>query len=249
VIILVPALISLWISGQAGAVGAYIAANLVFLNFLAPELPGLFADNRFSEVNGALWTLKIEVMFYISLPFIAGLLSVSAHMRNMLLCLLVLTSLAWASLVPALDHPMSARLARQLPGQMMFFAAGMMLWIYRDLIRKRARMLLVSGLLILSVEVVFCPFQILRLIGLTCLIAGLAYLPGPSLRPARWGDISYGIYIIHFPIVQMLVAFGLFSAIGVVGASLLSIGLVVILSYALWWLIERPALRSDSHYR
>ena len=49
---------------------------------MQPSLPGLFAGNPFREVNGALWTLKIEVLFYLVLPVLAWILRAAGRRRS-----------------------------------------------------------------------------------------------------------------------------------------------------------------------
>ena len=253
VIILIPAMISLAVTfGQPGAwqqIGSYIGANLVFLNFLQPELPGLFEGQRLTEVNGALWTLKIEVMFYLLVPLLAWLLAKLDRVWWIAIAGLVVAAFAWRDYALALGHPLSEQIARQLPGQMMYFAAGIVMWRLWDQVRSHARILFLIGGVSLALSLYVPALDALRVLGLFGLIAGAAFSPGPALNAARWGDVSYGVYIVHFPVVQGLVAAGLFSALGFAGGLTVSALLVFALSYLLWWWVEKPALRRDSHYR
>ncbi len=249
-VILVPALISLLIGGPVQQVAAYVGANLVFLNFLSPDLPGLFADNRFTEVNGALWTLKIEVMFYLCLPAIGWALRKLGRAGWLVLLALYAAGEAWRHLVPLLaDQDLAPVLARQLPGQLAFFASGIGLWQVWDLARNRPLRFGAAGLALALISTLHPWLEPLRAAGLAGIIAGIAFLPGPALNAARFGDISYGVYITHFPILQAMVMAGVFATLGHVGGFALSVALVVTASFVLWHLVERPALRPSSHYR
>lgn len=250
VVVLIPAIICLLMGGDVRGVGEYIAANLVFLNFLSPDLPGVFEGNRFTEVNGALWTLKIEVMFYICLPVIGWLLRLFARAKWLFLIGIYAAGEAWRQLVPVmLDHPDAPMLARQLPGQMAFFASGIALWQMWGTAKAKPLWFGVLGFLVTALSFAHPWLEPLRAAGLTGLIACIAFLPGPALYAARFGDISYGVYITHFPILQALVALGVFASLGYAAGFMLSAALVIAASYALWHLVERPALRPSSHYR
>ncbi len=250
VIILIPALVSLALSRDAPGVLAYVAANLGFMNFLAPNLPGLFEFNRFTEVNGALWTLKIEVMFYMILPLIFLVLNRLGRLWWLGVIALYVAAVVWTHILPlVVEGKLGLSLARQLPGQLAFFAMGIALWKCEPHLRRRWRALGLSGMILLAGTLSHPLLEPLRAFALTGLIAAIAFAPGPALNAARFGDISYGLYITHFPILQALLAAGLLPMLGLPAFLSLAALLVILSSFALWHLIEKPALRPSSHYR
>ena len=247
VIILVPAIISLLISGQLVQVLKYVGANLIFMNFLEPNLPGLFEDHRHSAVNGALWTLKIEVMFYLALPVLGWLLTKAGSLKWALLAVIYIGAEIWRGVIPDLDMPYAAQIGRQLPGQMSFFVVGMTLWMVRQKAQDNAIKLWLIGIALLMGSLM--PYlETIRPLAVGALVAGIAYAPGLSLKAARWGDISYGVYITHFPIINGLIALGVFAVNPWLGIALSGV-IVVFSSLLMWRFVERPFLRRDSHYR
>lgn len=252
VIVIIPALMSALLTGlaQPEAIARYLGANLIFLNFLAPDLPGLFEGQRFTEVNGALWTLKIEVMFYIALPFIALILRLFGKAWWLGLLILYAGGAAWSLCLPMLlDHPLAPELARQLPGQMAYFASGMAIWKLWDVAKAKPGMFGLIGLVLLAVSYAHPFAEPLRAAGLAGIIACVAFAPGPMADAAQFGDVSYGLYITHFPILQTMIALGLFASLGFGVAAVVATLVVLLSSFLLWHLIEKPALRRDSHYR
>jgi peptidoglycan/LPS O-acetylase OafA/YrhL len=65
---------------------------------------------------------------------------------------------------------------------------------------------------------------------------------------SKYGDFSYGVYIVHWPILQTLIIFGVdrLNPAIFLGVSLTLIGLA---AFLMWHLVERHFLTSSSHYR
>jgi len=231
----------------------YLAANLAFLNFLAPTLPGVFEGQAFAEVNGALWTLKIEVMYYAFVPVLAWLLARLGRWR--VLAVLYLLAAAWFVVMGELHAHSGAKLwlqlQRQLPGQLGYFLVGVALYFLRDRLEGRWAALAAVAVTMFAVLVAArnpVLAILLEPMALGILVIGAA-LGLPHLGNfARFGDLSYGVYIVHFPVLQALVAAGLFASAPWTGFCT-ALVLVTLLSLLSWHLVEKPFLGRRSHYR
>src|SRR5476649_1261274 len=100
----------------------YLAANLVFLNFLSSAPPGIFMHNFVPAADGALWTIKVEVMFYASVPLIHLLLR--GRWRGWVLISVYLFSYIYYDVFSRAffytGREVFDLLAKQLPGQLSY---------------------------------------------------------------------------------------------------------------------------------
>lgn len=225
----------------------YLAANLAFVGFLHEDLPGVFTQNNVHAVNGALWTLKVEVMFYCCVPFIATLFKRYGRFRMMLI--LYLGSYAYASGMNFFAEKTGSNfyhiLERQLPGQMMYFIAGASVFYFLPLFTRRISYFLSFAVLTLLIDH-FYPLPALEPLAIAVVVAAMGlycYLGNFG----KFGDFSYGVYILHFPILQLLVQQGWFKQTPWLDLCL-AFCMVVGSAYILWHLVEKRFLARRSHY-
>lgn len=225
----------------------YVAANLSFLNFLHPTLPGVFESNRMSSVNGSLWTLKIEVMFYMVVPLLGYLFRRFSRLGVMIVvyCVSVLYSELLLSAAERTGFVFYETLSRQLPGQLSYFISGAFLYYFFSFFQRQAFYIVIGSTLVLIVDQVislsvFEPFAL----GVMVIFFGLYIYVGNF---GKYGDFSYGIYIIHFPIIQYFLYLGWFK--GQPWYFLSSVIFITIVgSIAMWHMVEKRFLLRSSHY-
>lgn len=217
----------------------YLIANLTFLNFVQNSLPCLFQGNFDTTLNGSLWTLKIEVAFYAVVPILFFLVRRIGGIPTLIFT--YVSSLIYSSSLLALAEQSGSglyeTLAHQLPGQMSYFSVGIFLYLYYE--RVAANWL---WFVPLAVALLFLNQPWIEPLALGVLVIAVATAFRYHVDLSGLGDLSYGIYVFHFPIIQVFlqlhlweeVPFALFAAVlaATFGAAFLSSRLV-----------ERPSAR------
>lgn len=223
----------------------YLLANLSFLNFVQPALPGVFLNpDMESAVNGALWTLKVEVSFYIAIPFIIYIINKSSR-KFIPIFLLYSISIVYRT---GLEHYAASSgsefyniIARQFPGFISYFASGIAFYYYSDFLLSKKKCFFLIGVLIYLFEREF-GLEILTPFALSLMIFTFAYSFKYFNNFGKHGDMSYGIYIYHFPIIQTARYYNLFNRFNPYVVSIILIAIVLIISFISWHKVEKPFL-------
>jgi peptidoglycan/LPS O-acetylase OafA/YrhL len=208
----------------------------------AYTLPGVFGTNPHdASVNGSLWTLPIEVQAYYVVAFL-GCLSLTRRALPAIAAaaLLILAAPATAYGMPFVGHVLESRPeAVQL---LAIFGVGGLLYLYRERVPLRldaGAVLLAAMLLCLDTPLE----KVVTSLALPYLVLVAAYRLPPAARGvARHGDISYGLYLLAFPIQQaVLLAWP--GHLGPLGLFALALPFTAVLALLSWHAVERPALR------
>jgi peptidoglycan/LPS O-acetylase OafA/YrhL len=208
------------------------------------NLPGVFAAQPVSAVNGSLWTLPYEVLAYLAL-LVMGLLGLLKQ-RVVVLAVTIVILVAVRVTVQdrSIDFDVAANGLNAIAAVNLgaWFLLGSTLFLFRDRLRWTWPVALavaaVGGLgLVFGEAIVVLPVAAYLLIYL----GSRPWARADLLR--RPGDPSYGIYLFAFPVQQMLVW------CGIVGRSpwtlfALATPTVILLGYLSWRLVEKPSMRS-----
>ncbi len=229
----------------------YLFSNLAFFNFLQPDITGIFGSNPLQVINPPLWTIKVEVMFYLSVPLI--FLFLRNKKQWLPLCCLYAASIAYSFWFLAM-HASSGleiylKLEKQLPGQLSFFLSGGGLYLYYSLFRKYWKRSLTIAIVVLIVSAQHSlTAQLFYPLSLAILVISVALLFPYLGNWGKFGDMSYGVYIYHFPIIQIFTTLALFDTRPWLVFFAL-IAAILFTSFLSYRYIERPFLKRSSHYR
>jgi peptidoglycan/LPS O-acetylase OafA/YrhL len=222
-------------------VGSFLLANLTFLNFLHPQIDGVFDEAPYTPImNGALWTIKIELMFYALVPVIVW---ITRRLRQRDL---VLWTVFAASVAIHIFMPPRSKWQVELPGQLCYFMVGALIHYHLQLFYRRGWWIMAAAAAFYGLHL-WTGWFVFRPLAIPALVLGAALLLPVFRGPTRWGDFSYGTYVLHWPIIQCIVATGMFQIHPWAAASI-TVSLVEAGAVFSWFFVEKPSLsRAHAH--
>jgi peptidoglycan/LPS O-acetylase OafA/YrhL len=188
--------------GKVIEIVKYFVVNMFFLNFLAPSVGYTFSGLEVNAINGSLWTLKNEVAFYVIVPLIFMLYK---RFGIILLLIMYILSVIYMFIVNFIGME---KLLVQFPAQLRLFLVGIICYIIFKKFNKNNIYLavLISFLLVvLFKDIIYFKYMIYPMcIGIFVMFCAyfIKYIKVDF-------DFSYSFYILHFPVIQLALYFGI----------------------------------------
>lgn len=200
------------------------------------DIAGILAGTPMGvSFNGALWTLFFEAFCYLLIAVLGG---VGVLRQRRIIVPLILVVLAVLTILQEAGLPVfvNDRVLRLT----FVFLLGAAAYLYADRLLMHIGLAAVSASLFLVSVAAFADYRVLG-------AAPLAYLLVWFGAGFRWpwsmrADLSYGLYIYHWPVLQLLVLTGLGGAATPLFVTV-GLAIVTLVAALSWFGIEKPALR------
>lgn len=212
----------------------YLAANLFMLNWLEPELPNTFQSNPLPQMNGSLWSMKQEVIFYILVPILMWMMRAKGR-HNMISGILVVCCIILYNYVNIQTQ------------YFIFFISGMIMLLHFDKFCRWKKILLPLAIICLV------PVYSIKIDGLSdvchaiepicfpMVLVGAAYNFRPLNFFRKYENVTYGLYLYHLPVIQVFVLYGI-SDYNLTLCFFLSLIATTLLACFSWFVIEKPLM-------
>ena len=227
-------------------VGGYFTRGMLLIGGGA-HMIGVFDNNPIPhEINAPLWTLKYEVVCYISLVISLGL----AHKffppeKRQKIVLTIIGIILIAAVLIRFNPPLYDDSSHfdHLVRMAFAFYLGCLAWMLRARFVLSAR--IAAGLLVLAVIFTYFALPLKEQFQTIFVGYGVLWLghfsTGKVQRFIDKQDYSYGVYIIGFPVQQSLVQF--YPSMTAMENFMIATLITLALAALSWNIIERPALR------
>ena len=238
--------------------GLLFLAKITVFQFYNPEFMRAYGDG---VLNGSLWTITVEIQFYLLIPVLFFLLSRKPPQCTANCALVVLTVLFFIlnRLYAVLPDMADKSLITKLIG--VSFVPWFYIFLLGVLAQRNFELFhtYVAGKFHLIFPVYLFSAYMLSGIGsafgnnsnpvvavlLVLTVFSFAYsMPTLSTKVLRGNDMSYGIYIYHMPVVNLLLYSELYRKTEYGFMALMACILLAAIS---WLMVEKPALRLKRH--
>jgi peptidoglycan/LPS O-acetylase OafA/YrhL len=260
----VVSVISIALSGYLARIDAnpkdlvlWILGQVTFFQFYDPDFLGGYG---IGQTNGSLWTVFIEIQFYVLIPVIYWFFAhaggtvrrLNAHLLIAIAAFLLINRYFY--IYPETNNLVAVSkilLKVSFAPYLYMFLLGVFFQknfeiAYKYLAGQFVTVIIIYiavGFVLLEMFSLHLGNQISPLfyLPLCCVVfAGAFSYRETSHRILGRNDISYGIYIYHMPVVNLFIYLGLISdKLHLALAALITL----VLALLSWWLVEKPSMR------